>query len=125
MKLRVAQFELLLQLPGQFQRVGDDQKGDFFLPVQFHQELAEDLGGTTVQGPRRLVRQEQFRTVNQGAHYRHALTFPSREVPDRSMAKGFQPEEFDDLLEVLSGSGRGSSQKVALDASESKARNAG
>ena len=48
-------------------------KDGLFLTMQIEEQLTDGLGGTAIEVAGRLIRQEQTRSVNQGASQRHAL----------------------------------------------------
>ena len=74
-------------------RVGDEQGGEPLGQVEPEELVVEALAGDLVQGPERLVEQEQLRLQGEGAGQRHPHAHPARQGPGMVAGEVVQPDQ--------------------------------
>ena len=65
---------------GEFFGVGDGDESDVFLGVQFHEQLAELVGGGLVECAGGFIGEQELGLVDERTHHGHALAFAAGEL---------------------------------------------
>ena len=99
--------DAVCQVEGFFLVVGHQDGGDAQLALDGFQRAAQLHPDFGVQSAQRLVQQQHFRLVSQGARQGNALLLPARELLGHAVAQPCQPYQVEQLVAALAALGGG------------------